>query len=216
MRCRRVLPVLLLAVFFAAAPARAAIITFDSLSVNQGETFTLGILVSDVSNLWSFQFDILFNSTVLTPIETTREGELLGTRGSTFFIPGFLPGEREDPDDPNSVTPDGMVRLTAGTLLPDAPGVSVAPGTPRQDLLPLAYITFIAIAGGDAGVALSSVSLLDPEGFAVRDFLGEPAESEVVDGTVTVIPTSSVPEPATLVLMGVGLLTVARRMRRRV
>jgi len=201
MPCRRVLPALLLAVFCAAAPARAAMITFESVAANPGDAFTLGILVTDVTDLLTFQFDISFNATVLSATGTT-EGPLLGSEGgTTIFFPGFLPGEPAD--DP---TPAGLVRMTGGSVFP-GPGVSVAPGTAPADLLPLAFVTFLVLASGDANVTLSNILLLNSEGVI------EP--TVVVNGIVNVLPTTSVPEPATLVLVGLGLLTMARRLRRR-
>jgi general secretion pathway protein D len=190
----------MLAVFCAAAPARAAVISFDSLTVNEGDPFSLGILVTDVDDLLTFQFDISFNPAVLTATGTT-EGPLLASQGGlTFFIPGFLPGEPLD--DP---TPPGLVRQTAGTLIGE-PGISVP--ADAIGVLPIAFVTFLATGSGDPNVTISNVLLLNSLGAEIDPIL-------IANGTVTVVPTTVIPEPATLVLTGIGLAAVARRARRR-
>jgi general secretion pathway protein D len=205
MRPFRVLPALLLGLLFCAAPARAATITFESLTVNPGDAFSLGILVTDVTDLTSFQFDIAYDPAVLTATGT-RLGPLFPANSQnpedpvvSFFIPGTLPGG-EDPNDPTQVVPPGFVLFTAGTILAPFPGVSVPPGA--MGVPALAFVDFTAIGTGITALALSNVLLVDGGGLELP--------TDIVNGTV-----NAVPEPSTLALLGIGLAAMARKKLKR-
>jgi hypothetical protein len=75
-------------------------------------------------------------------------------------------------------------------------------------VLPIAFVTFLATGSGDPNVTISNVLLLNSLGAEIDPIL-------IANGTVTVVPTTVIPEPATLVLTGIGLAAVARRARRR-
>ena len=77
-------------------------------TVNQGDTFFLDINITNVTDLFGFQFDILCDPTILTANETV-EGGFLSTGGSTLFIPG------------DAVSTPGDLSFTIGLLLEESP-----------------------------------------------------------------------------------------------
>lgn len=84
----------------------------SSQSVASGSVFTVDVDISNVSNLYGYQFDLTFNPSVLASVSSS-EGSFLATGGNaTFFIPGT---------DDNVV---GNVFATADTILSAVPGAS--------------------------------------------------------------------------------------------
>src|SRR5579863_8082042 len=57
--------------------------------VDDGQTFSLNITISNVTDLNAFQFDIGFNPLILNAIGTT-EGSFLALGGPTFFLHGTI------------------------------------------------------------------------------------------------------------------------------
>src|SRR5205807_7888133 len=56
--------------------------------VTVGDTFTLDIAISDVTDLFAYEFALGFNPSLIVPVGTTGEAAFLGTGGATFFIEG--------------------------------------------------------------------------------------------------------------------------------
>lgn len=108
--------------------------------VNVGDNFSLDIAISDVTDLFSYQFDIVFNSTILSA-QAVNESSFLSTAGSTFFIPG----------DIDNVA--GTISFTANTLISSVAGVTGA-GV-------LASINFQPLTSGTSTIGLSNIVLLD-------------------------------------------------------
>jgi hypothetical protein len=171
----------------AARPAAAAPIVFfapSSASVGVGDTFSVDINVSDIDDLFGFQFDVNFNHSVLSPLAVT-EGSFLsqGVSGSTAFLAGTDNGT-------------GTIGFTLGFLLGPVPGVSGS-GT-------LATLGFVATGPGSTAFSLSGLILQDSQ-------LSEFQDTATINEAFLNVNATPVPEPASLMLMGTGLALIARR-----
>ena len=197
MRRCLVFPALVVAMLMFAAPARAAVITFDSATVSQGGLFSFDVRVTDMTDLFTFGFDLLFDPTVVSFVGVT-EGSFLQSGivpgGATTFFEGLL-------DD----TVPGALRVVTGSLF----GPPEQLGASGDGIL--ATLTFQAVLAGVSGLELANVVLLDsaaPQGNAIA--------ADIVNGAISVEGgTAAVSEPSTLVLLGLGLTALSRRMRRR-
>jgi hypothetical protein len=191
MRRRLVFPALVVALMAFAAPARAAVITFDSVTVGQGDIITLDVRIEDVADLFTYGFDIVFDSSVVQFV-SLAEGAFLRSGltedGEALFIPG------------DTTTP-GLVSFIAGGIFNQAAGVSGS-GI-------LATLVFQAVAGGSAGIEIVNPLLFDSASPA-----GALIDTTVANGTVAVTGNvPSIPEPSTLLVVAIGLagLRAARR-----
>jgi hypothetical protein len=105
-----------------------------------GSFFDVFVDISDVTDLYGFQFNVTFDPTILSAVGVT-EGAFLPGGGSTFFIPGTI----------DNTT--GAIGLTGDSLLGPSVGLSGS-GT-------LADISFRALSGGTSPIDLSNIVLLD-------------------------------------------------------
>jgi hypothetical protein len=112
----------------------------SSKTVNIGDVFSLDIVLSEVTDLYSYEFDISFDPLLLAA-QDIIEGSFLSTGGSTFFIPGTID---------NSA---GSVSVTGNSLVGEVPGVNGS-GT-------LVTLSFLALSEGISLVQLANVVLLD-------------------------------------------------------
>lgn len=168
----------------------------SSPSVNIGDTFTLSAVIGDLGNfanpsLGAFDFVINFDPTLmsLTALPVTF-GALLGDEGLGESLTG-------------SSFSTGSANLFALSFLtePELNGLQPSSFT-------LATLSFNALASGVGAFSFSSVIL--------GDGAGDPLVATLGIGSLTINPitlppsppTSSVPEPASLFLLGVGIAMV--------
>jgi len=161
-----ILEVLLIMSLSATISAGSTRVSIDppSLTVGAvGDSFISNVSISDVANLYGYEFKLYYNSTVMNGTQVI-EGSFLESGGSAFFrVVNFT-------DHYDST--QGLVSIVC-TLIGNVSGISGG-GV-------LATIKFKSLALADsAGLHLADVELRDP-------YLS-PIPHENVDGTVTVVP----------------------------
>jgi general secretion pathway protein D len=105
-----------------------------------GQNVSMSLAVSDISDLYAFQFDLLFNPAVLQA-SSVSEGAFLQGGGSTLFDPGTI----------NNTA--GSISLVFDTLVGPVSGVN---GSSQ-----LASIQFTTLAAGQSTVELSNALFID-------------------------------------------------------
>jgi hypothetical protein len=159
-----------------------------SSTVSPTGTATLDVTITNVSDLFAFQFDVLFGATTVSFTSET-EGGFLPTGGTTFFVPGTIDNV------------GGSVTDTADTLIGSLSGVNGS-GT-------LAVLEFAGLTPGTTSIDLANVILLDPE-FNSIDFTIQDGSLTVQSGVVTE------PEPSGLLLLAIGFIGLVGLASRKV
>jgi hypothetical protein len=183
--------ILALVVAFAlcsAPSADAAAITIESQVVEPDAEFALEIFVSNAADLYAFSLDLSFDPTVVA-LKSVLEGAIF--LGGDPTLPCSLGGSLFECPVDNPVLPS---LVSIGNTFVGEAGVSVGqvPGV-------LAVLMFQAVGSGDAGFKLAQIALSNSQFASI--------EVDSVDvGQVT-----TVPEPSTLALLGVGLAAMARK-----
>lgn len=121
-------------------PARATIISVvpSGSTITQGESFSSDIRISGVSDLYSFEFDLGFNPSILSGNSIT-ESDFLLLGGPTLWFPGIIDNF------------GGTIPYTADSLQSMVPGVS-------GDGI-LASVNFTALATGSSDINIFDVIL---------------------------------------------------------
>ena len=150
--------------------------------VNSGSTFSLAVMISNVTDLYAYELGMTFNSALVAG-ELIGEREFLPSGGATNFVPGAFDNL------------SGVLSASAGLLTGLNPGVSGS-GV-------LMELTFSAHSPGTAVFDLADIILLDSN---LNDI-----PFTVESGSVTIIDPSPVPEPLGLhmLLAGALILVVA-------
>ncbi len=124
-----------------------------------GASFSVNIDLAGVTDLYAYQFDLVFDPAIVSALSIT-EGSFLPGGGETFFIPGTIDNTA------------GTLTFTADTLLSAVSGASGS-GT-------LATVNFLAVAPGSSSITLSNVMLLDSNLIDIS--------ATTANGNATIIP----------------------------
>ena len=194
MRSRFMLAVWFVGILWAVPASAVPILSVSPVSgsTTVGGTTTVDIVVAEAEDLYGFQFDLLFDPT-LVAVTGIVEGAFLATGGTTFFDPGLIDNTA------------GTVSFLFNTLIGEISGVSGG-GV-------LARITLTGLAAGTSALELLNAIVIDST-------LAE-VTSITSGGSVTVRAagggggTERVPEPGTLLLLAIGGLAGLYSLRRR-
>jgi hypothetical protein len=179
----------------AARPALATSITFSPSTVNVGvgSSSSVDILVSNRGGvtIGGFGFDVLFNSADIS-VTSVNYGTDLG-----------------NPTDSSQTIVSTDLSVSGDASLLDLSLLSTSSLSALQttDSFLLARINFTG--------KTPSISSLQFSNLDFTDAAGNVLSVTPAGGTVDVLASTAVPEPGTMLLMGSGLMLVARRMRSR-
>ena len=165
-----------------AAPILTASPTPNPVTV--GSSVDLNVMISDIADLYAYEFTLTFDARLLRATAIT-EGGFLGTAGTTFGDTGVIDNAA------------GTISFVFNTLLGPVPG-AYGSGS-------LARVRFESLGAGSSPVGFSEWLFLD----SVSNDIVVGAEAAVVQAVV-----QDVPEPATYLLFGVGLVAVGALRRR--
>ena len=147
-----------------------------SQSVSAGQSFTVGINIDNIPDVFDYQLSLAFNPHVLAA-QSVTEGALFADTKDSFFSPGTID---------NST---GTITLVFDTLLASTVGVA-GPGT-------LATIQFTALTIGTSSIDFSPFNDL-----ILEDSQGNNLTVTPISGSVAV---TSTPELATIYLLAPAL-----------
>jgi hypothetical protein len=167
------LRLLCLAAMTAPAWCGTAMFTVASTQVTNGTPFTLDVMATNVFDVYAFQFDVVWNPSLLRA-DLVTEGDFLQLAGSTIFDGGTID---------NSA---GTITLLFDTLTGATPGAS---GTGV-----VATLSFTPVGEGISPVQLANLFVLDS---SLND-----AGVAGAEGSVSVVPEPGTWAMVGLVLTG--------------
>ena len=167
-----------------AAQATKISVNPSNSSIGAGTAVVLSVDITDVADLYAYQFDVIFNPKVLRA-NTVSPGAIL-SGGSVGFSPGIIDNGA------------GSISFIYDSLSGPSSGIS-GNGS-------LASIQFSGIGAGVSTISIANVLLLNSN-LAVID------SPSLTNAYVSVTGSTPVPEPATVSLIALGLcgLTALRR-----
>lgn len=174
-------------------PVQATLISVvpSASTIAQGQAFSVDIRISNVGDLYGFEFDLEFNPSILSANSIT-EGAFLALGGPTLWFPGTIDNA------------GGTISYTADSLQ------SIVSGVSGDGIL--ASINFTALATGSRDLTISEVILLDS---ALADISFDNPQNTHIMVNSNSGPTPSVPEPATFGLLVIGLIGLTFFYRQR-
>lgn len=169
------------ALTFAAISAQAATLTFSAPTVTNGNSVAVDVMIADVTDLSTYSLSVNYDASLLS-FSSITEGSFMGPANTTDF---------------------GVADTSSG-LLDFIYGLTFAPAGPNGSGT-LFTINFNTLAAGNAFLNFSNLLFLnsDPTGFGDIDVTGINGGVAILP-VVVVPPGTDVPEPATLLLLGVG------------
>ena len=175
----------ILAVSCCGASAGTISLLPSSQTLSVGGSTSINVNVAGLTDLYAFQFDVIFNPAILSAVSIT-EGSLFSSVG-VFFSPGTIDNTA------------GTITFIGDSLSGPGPGIS-ANGV-------LAQVLFNAIGPGSSNLALSNVVLLDS---GLNDIAATASGA-----TVTVTSTPEPSTTALLCVGLAALAVLERRSRKR-
>lgn len=172
---------IVLALLAGPASATTLSVAADPAAVHVGDTFTLDVLVADVTDLYGFQFDVGFDPAIVQANAVLEGGFLAAGGRATSFVAGAI----------DNIA--GTVSFTANTLLGPGAGVT-GDGV-------VVHLVFQALAVGQSDLVFGNTVLLDSA-------LAELATTSV-GGAITVASVPE-PASGALLGIGLAILAVAR------
>lgn len=178
---RKAVLLLVVLIFHISCSYATALVSIEPATTNRdlGDTFSLDVLISGGSDVYAFQFDLIFSPIVLAA-EGVSEGGFLSAGGPTIFIPGEID---------NAL---GTISFAADSLL------GAVPGADGDGIL--ASITFRALGVGSSMIDVANLILLDSS-LADIYFSTAGGLADIQNGSSVPVPV-----PATISLLCVALV----------
>jgi len=153
-----------------------------------GAEFIVPVSISNVSDLYAFQFDLSYDPSIVQLLSVT-EGPFLPSAGTTFFIPGTIDNV------------GGTATFNADTLIGPIPGATGS-GV-------LADFNFQGVVQGTSNLTLANVTLLDSN----LNNISFTTQSGQVGISGAVLPEPTFLPPLILITLMLCVAVVIRRRR---
>jgi hypothetical protein len=199
---RRLILTSLFVALMCAAPARAATISFDDLTDQGGGLFTVNMNIADVVDLFTFNLDLIYDPSLVSFSGTA--GTFLSSAAPTVTVDDGSGGLIDIAGSFVDALPADASLGTSGLVFGSIFGY--ANGATGAGLL--ATLQFQLLTTGVVTIEFANALLFDS-----AEPFGNLIDAQLATTSLTLgeeAPTP-IPEPSTLLLMGVGLASLARR-----